>query len=126
MNKTVPLIFALVLSLIFAGCIEFFNEREDCNGYVRVVNPIPDTTLVVDGPTYERNLESPPIVFEHTGDKVIDYEAISTNREVAGALILNNVLNIEPRSVGVDTVLIRAKDACDKTAATTFEVTVTE
>lgn len=124
--------FLLVLligaTLFFFSSCEMFNEREDCDGHVEVVNAIPDTTLSVDGPTYERDLSESPIVFQHTEEKTILYRLFNEDFIIANATVgsKSGLLKIEAKRSGTITIEVQGSDDCDKTAATTFEVTVTE
>lgn len=105
-----------------------FNEREDCDGFVQVVNTISDTTLAVDGPTYERDLSKSPTVFNHTQGKVILYRLFNEDFTIANATVgsKSGLLEIKAKRSGTITIELQASDDCDKAASTSFEVTVTE
>lgn len=120
------LVFVIVTtSLILTSC--YFNSPGGCKGVVKVVNPIPDTTMVV-GQTIKIDLTANPVVFQQTSDNGgITYNVLNQNDSIVLPSLgtkTNNILILQARGIGIDTLIIQAKDVCDSFAKTTFVVTV--
>ncbi len=115
----------LFIAVIYTSCYPP-PSPEPCDGRVNLVNPIPDTTMVV-GQTIERDLMAEPIVFQQTAGNnilatifLIKIDSLSRYQ----LEIYKAYLTFKAQSVGVDTISIEDKDHCDTYAQTTFVVTV--
>ena len=58
------------MTVLIAGCYGL-NREDECEGYLRVVNPLPDTTMAV-GDTLKLNINKLN-VFEVSGDRDLGY-----------------------------------------------------
>lgn len=92
---------------------------------MKVVNPIPDTTMVL-GQTIVRNLKDTPTVFQQTGgDLSYDFTILNQNSFIVLVTIgSKGDMILDARGIGIDTISIQAQGMCDTFAKTTFVVTV--
>lgn len=123
--KLVLVLVIVTTSLILTSC--YFNLPGGCKGVVKVENPIPDTTMVV-GQIIKINLIANPAVFQQTSDNGgFSYNVLNQNDSIVLPSLgnkTNNTLILQARGIGIDTLIIQAKDVCDSFANTTFVVTV--
>ena len=115
----------LFIAIIYTSCYPP-PSPEPCDGHVILVNPLPDTTMVV-GQIIKRDLMAEPIVFQQTaGKNYFSYNILNQNGFIVNVSLgdLQSLLTLKARSVGIDTITIEAKDHCDSYAQTTFVVTV--
>ena len=112
------------IAIIFTSC--YVSSQGGCDGYVKVLNSIPDTTMVV-GQTIKIDLSSNPVVFQQSvGNNEFSYNVLNQDWLIVDVEIrdFESLLTLRAESAGVDTISIQAQDDCETFAKTTFVVTV--
>ncbi|HKJ32494.1 MAG TPA: hypothetical protein VKA34_11735 [Balneolales bacterium] len=115
----------MITCVLLSSCV--FNSPEGCRGYVKVVSPIPDTSMIV-GQSLERDIISNPIFQQTAGNNEFNYNVLNQDWLIVNVEIGNvtGQLKLTAKSAGIDTISIQAQDHCDTFAKTTFVVTVVD
>lgn len=109
-------VIAVSISLVFSTCETW---RHECEGWIIVENPIPDTTLHVGGESFERDLLASPVVLNHTDDQEIsiillaeDGTIVDANRIVSQTTGKLNAIKITPLKVGETDIRLISDTDC--------------
>lgn len=120
------------LSLLFVITVINCDQAGPCDGYLKLVNPLPDTTVVVQD-TLFIDLANPP-VFESSNGLVSTYDFIELNgsRNISLNRMTNSndggrltILVVAGLSIGNATVQLKAYSKCLENS-TTFTVSVVD
>lgn len=118
----------LLISLTLITSCETW--RSECGGQIVVENPIPGTTLYVNGGPFFRDLFAEPVVLQQTEGQIIvilvlaeEGTIVSGNRARSSVTGRLNAVEVIPHKAGTTEVKIWAEDKCSQ-IETTFNVTV--
>jgi len=133
MKNLLTLVLLILTAFLLTQCFGGINDREDCDGYPKLINPIPDTTVSLSQDTLFIDLSgSDDSVFRHTAGKIMNF-----NFSVAGstsAIIRDKIIGnphegqeaaIVLREEGELQATVFAIDDCEKQERDDFELTIT-
>ncbi|MFX0200229.1 MAG: FG-GAP repeat domain-containing protein, partial [Candidatus Hodarchaeota archaeon] len=89
-----------------------------------VLNPIADTTLILPGDPFLRNLDEQPVVFLDPDEEPLIYEADPIDPSIAMANVSNNLLTVGPMKSGKTQIIVTAMDSLMVEVQDTFKVEV--
>ncbi|MCH2451315.1 MAG: hypothetical protein MK198_14400 [Gracilimonas sp.] len=131
MKNILNLILITFTAFLLTQCLGGINDREDCDGYPELINPIPDTTVAFSQDTLFIDLSgSDESVFRHTTGKTLDFNFGGTIRvktrykdtdpyKGREALVI-----LEEEGTFQSTVF--ATDDCEKKERDDFTLTITD
>jgi|GEM_PF-1095312 len=104
---------------------EFLTITEDIsNRPPLVASALSDTTLMMGGDAFVRDLNEAPAVFTDPDGDTLSYSAISSAEGVATATIAGSILTVSSVYTGKTTITAEADDGNGGSQKTTFAVTV--
>jgi hypothetical protein len=127
MKEYKSILTVLLISQFVVSCVELGSEREHCNGYPFVFNPIQNISVNQSIEEYRIDLAgSDSSLFAHTENKSITFVSNSQ---------LNETINRNDGNMGwyylvqLDTtgnfhIEIIAEDGCEKTEAFNFQIQI--
>lgn len=112
-------VVALGATFSFSGC----DSLSD-GGYPVVAYKLPDI-VIGRAEGWNRDLESNPRIFEHTGNGTyLTYDAYSSDTRVADAYVREGILHVIAGLTGTTTVHVSAKDSDGDITETTFKAQI--
>ena len=104
---------------------EFMTIKEDItNRPPLLTSALSDTTLMIGGDAFVRDLQAVPAVFTDPDGDTLDYSASSSAEGVATATTSGSILTVSPVDTGKTTITVEADDGHGGSQMTTFDVTV--
>ncbi|SMO83011.1 hypothetical protein [Gracilimonas mengyeensis] len=130
MKNILNLILLTFIAFLFTQCLGGINDREDCDGYPKLINPIPDTTVALSQDTLFIDLSgSNDSVFRHTAGKGMIFSFGGTARITQRYKNRNPELGKEAlvilEETGTFEGTIIATDDCEKLERDDFKLTIT-
>lgn len=118
-----------LLTLLVVGLLQGCTQQGECEGEIKIENPLPDITIQLDDGEHTINLSS-PAVFRHTRDKPLSYftqiiggvNYLDSNIKEEG--MNQYTLALTPREIGTARVLVEVGDGCLDDVRNQFTVTI--
>ena len=126
----------IIFTALTSSCDLFTNEGREVCGNISVARQIEDVTMSINDEPLLIDVLAPPAVFTHSMNRSLFIRAFDgVGKSIVDVEVLVNqqtgntqILKLEPKGIGIDTVLVEATDSCgemDFFVSTESTVTVT-
>lgn len=132
MKLLIRILPVFATAFLVMGCYHDYNDRVGCDGSIKLINPIPDTTVIINLDTLVIDLSGgEKSAFKHTGGKLMEFNFM-INGGMSASVTYKNRQNpnegmkgvVRLKEIGTFNAIVLAIDDCEKMAEDDFVITI--